>query len=735
MKKTFLLFSTFLLVNGAMMAQNLPTDTTLKVVQIRETVVSATRSKQARSAVAQQVLLVRKPEIEQMNAQTTADLIQQSGAAFVQRSQQGGGSPVLRGFEASRVLLVVDGIRMNNAIYRAGHLQNILTIDNAMLDRAEVLYGPSTTVYGTDALGGALCFFTKNPVFSQSRKLKTVGSAFVRYGTVNEEKTAHADVSLGGKKIAGILSMTYSDFGDLRMGKNPGSEGRFGERPTYVARINGRDSIIANSDPYVQKFSAYQQMDMMGKVVFRPNAHAMHTLNVQLSTSSDIPRYDRLTDKGAGGNGFASAEWYYGPQDRRMVAYKLEKQQVGWFDEFQTTVNWQGIEESRHNRNFGATRRTDRVEALNVFGIVSELGKTWGNQALRLGLDAQYNDVKSTARRVDVNTGAESAQSTRYPDGGSQTLHIAAFATHQWQRKNWSFSEGLRAGFAALDARFDNKDFYPFPFDKAQQRTPVVSGHAGAVWNGPGKWRFAVNASTGFRVPNVDDLAKVFDSAVGNVVVPNPDLKPEKTFNLDVNLSRNITNRLRWENVLWGTLLQDAIITDVYTFNGQDSILYDGMNSRVLANQNARKARLFGFSSGLDADLSAQWAVYASVSYTKGEIIESENNKPLDHIPPLYGRAGLRWHTPKAVVETWTLFNTKKTIDQYNNEGEDNAQYAPPGGMPGWFTLNLRATYRFSQVFALQTGLENILDRQYRNFASGINAPGRNVWVTLRVNW
>ncbi len=735
MKKTLLLLCTYLLAEGATIAQTQPIDTTLKVVQIRETVISANRSKQARSAVAQQVLVVRKPEIEQINAQTTADLIQQSGAAFVQRSQQGGGSPVLRGFEASRVLLVVDGIRMNNAIYRAGHLQNILTIDNAMLERAEVLYGPSTTVYGTDALGGALCFFTKNPVFSQSRKLKTTGSAFLRYGTVNQEKTAHADVSLGGKRVASILSLTYSDFGDLRMGKNPGSEGRFGERPTYVDRINGRDSIVTNSDPYVQKFSGYQQMDVMSKTMFRPNARTLHTLNLQFSTSSDIPRYDRLTDKGSGGNGLASAEWYYGPQDRRMVAYKLEKQQVGWFDEFQTTINWQGIEESRHNRNFGAPRRTDRVEALNVFGLVSELDKAWSNQALRLGLDVQYNTVQSTATRVDVSTGTESAQSTRYPDGGSQTLHIAAFATHHWQHNTWSFSEGLRAGFASLDATFESKDFYPFPFDKAEQRSPVVSGHVGAVWNGSGAWRFAANASTGFRVPNVDDLAKVFDSAVGNVVVPNPDLKPEKTFNLDLNLSRNVTDRLRWENVLWGTLLQDAIVTDVFTFNGQDSILYDGTNSRVLANQNARKARLFGFSSGLDADLSAQWAAYASISYTKGEIIESENNKPLDHIPPLYGRAGLRWHTPKAAVETWTIFNAKKPIDQYNNEGEDNAQYAPPGGMPGWFTLNLRATYRFSQVLALQAGLENILDRQYRNFASGINAPGRNVWVTLRMNW
>ena len=734
MKKTILLL-VVLHAFAPLRAQNNTGDSTLQMVHIRETVVSANRSSQVRNAVAQQLVIIRHTDIEQANAQTTADLIQQSGAAFVQKSQQGGGSPVLRGFEASRVLLVVDGIRMNNLIYRAGHLQNIITVDNAMLDRAEVLYGPSTTVYGTDALGGALCFYTKNPAFSEGGRLKSDGTAFFRYGTVNQEKTAHVDASLGGKRLAGILSMTYSDFGDLRMGKNPGSAGAFGERPAYVQRIDGRDSIVANSDKYLQKFSGYRQLDLMSKTMFRQNARTTHTLNVQLSTSSDIPRYDRLTDPGANGAGFASAEWYYGPQDRQLIAYKLDRKPAGWLDEFQTTVSWQGLRESRHNRNFGATRITHREENVGVLGLVSEFGKSWSGQNLRFGLDAQYNALTSHAVRENVNTGELTPQSTRYPDGGSEMFHVAAFATHNWQRRNWIFSEGFRAGFATLESRFESKEFYPFPFDKASQRNPVASANLGAVWNGSTGWRFAASASTGFRVPNVDDLAKIFDSAVGDVVVPNPDLAPEKTINLDLNLSRDISDRLHWENVVWGTLLRDAVVTDVFTFNGQDSIEYDGVLSRVLANRNARNARLFGFSSMLEADLNAQWAAYASVAYTKGEIIESESNKPLDHIPPVYGRAGVRWHTAKAVAEAWTVFNGKKPIEQYNREGEDNEQYARPEGTPGWFTVNLRAGYRFTSALTLQAGIENLLDRQYRHFASGINAPGRNVWVTLRVNW
>lgn len=715
-----------------------PADTTLRVVHIRETIVSANRGSQARSAVAQQVTVLRRAEIEQLNAQSSADLIQQSGAAFVQKSQQGGGSPVLRGFEASRVLLLVDGVRMNNAIYRSGHLQNIITMDNAALDRVEVLFGPASTTYGSDALGGAICFYTKNPVFARDgERFHNTGNAFFRYGTVNSEKTAHADFSLGNEKIAALTSFTFSDFDDLRMGKNNGLAPFFGKRRFYAERINGQDSLVENSDPYLQRFSGYRQYDFLEKVVYRQNDNTSHSLNVQFSTSSDIPRYDRLTDPGS--QGLRSAEWYYGPQQRLLAAYKYAKNSLGWFNSgLRATVSYQNIEESRHDRRFGSVFRNDRVEKVGVWGLETEAQRNWGRQILRLGVDAQYNDVQSEASRQNINDGTTTPLDTRYPDGGSTMWTVAAFATHSWQPENeyWTFSEGIRAGYTALKATFLNKDFFPFPFDETTQNSPVVSGSLGAVWNGPTGWRVAVNASTGFRVPNVDDLGKVFESQPGSVVVPNPDVKPEKTLNLDLSVTRSLADRLRWENTLWVTAFRDAIVTDAFQFNGQDSILYDGEMSRVLANQNKRNATLWGFTSGLEADVYDDLALYGSLSYTRGRILQDEGGDlPLDHIPPLYGRLGFRWHTSKASVESFCVFNGKKDIRDYFLNGEDNEQYAPSGGMPTWFTVNLRGGYRFGKAVALQAGIDNLLDMQYRAFASGINGPGRNFFVTVRVGW
>lgn len=737
MKKMFSL-SILLLAALWAAAQTSKIDTALNVVPLNEAVISVSRGVQAKKGVAQQVKVIRRSEIEFANAQSTADLLSGTGQVFVQKSQQGGGSPVLRGFEASRVLIVVDGVRMNNAIYRSGHLQNVITMDNAALDRAEVLFGPASTVYGSDALGGAICFFTKNPNFAaEGERLNLGANAFFRYGTVNEEKTGHLDFNIGCKKLASFTSFTVSDFGDLRMGENAGSEGVFGQRDFYVERINGKDSLVRNSDRYLQKFSGFKQYDFLEKIVFKQNARTSHTLNFQYSTSTNIPRYDRLTDKSA--SGLASAEWYYGPQDRMMAAYTLNLKNVGMFNSLNITASYQDIEESRHNRNFGNSRRNDRVEQVKVYGLLAELVKVWETQSLRIGLDGQYNDVTSTAQRVNVNTGEVTTQSTRYPDGGSAMLSAAVYATHFWKPGNdskWSFSEGLRAGFSSLNAAFLSREFYPFSFDKVEQSSPTFSGNLGAVWNSTEDWRVAINASTGFRVPNVDDLTKLFDSQKGSVVVPNTDLKPEKTMNLDLSLTHPISDNVRWENVAWITGFRDAIVTDIFHFNGQDSILYDGELSRVLASQNKRNANLFGFSSILEADVYPNLAMYASLTYTKGRIKDDvRGDTPLDHIPPMYGKFGSRWHNTRGSVEAFVLFNGKKKLEDYSLEGEDNLQYAPVNGTAAWYTANIRGAFKFNKNLTLQAGIDNIFDTNYRAFASGINAPGRNFWVTVRAGF
>ena len=710
---------------------------------LKEIVISANKIPEQRRTIAQQIKIVTPSVIRNFNAQNSGDLLQNTGLVAIQKSQQGGGSPMLRGFEASRVLLMIDGVRMNNLIYRAGHLQNVITIDNNMLDRAEVLFGPSSTVYGSDALGGVVHFYTRNPELSGGT-LTPSGNAFFRFGTANQEKTTHVDVNLGTSRFASLTSFTYSYFDDLMMGKetNPSLGEPFGVRPQYAERSsdNTSDGLVQSGDPYKQVQSGYKQWDVLQKFLFKQNERTTHLFNFQYSNSTNIPRYDRLTDPQ--GSGLRFAEWYYGPQTRLMGSYNLQVSLLGSFaDRASLTSSYQSLKESRHDRRFNNNNRNDRTEKVDVVAFTLDFSKQLGKNSLRYGFDSQFNSLKSTAVVTNISTGAQSPQSTRYPDGNNTMKMIAIYATHTLELSDkLILNDGIRVGMSSLNSTFVDKTFFPFPYDNIQQSPTFASGNAGIIFT-PSSWKFSFLASAGYRVPNVDDMAKVFDTApgsstsTGTLVVPNPNLRPEKTVNGDLSITKFFGDKIRAEATFFATDFYDAIVTLPTTFNGQSVITYDGFPANVVSSQNAQKAYILGYSASIRADLSKAITLTATYNDTRGRVRTSPYEKPLDHIAPSFGRIGIQFNKDKFRSELFSNFNGWKPIEEYSSSGEDNPQYAPTKGMPSWYTINMRLGYELNKTFTLQAGVDNIFDLQYRQFASGINSSGRNVFGTLRVKF
>ena len=745
---SLLLFSTIALAQYAEKENN--ADTT-RTSFLDEVVISANRIREQRRTVAQQIKVIGPAIIRNLNAQNTADLISNSGIVAMQKSQQGGGSPILRGFEASRILLVVDGVRMNNAIYRAGHLQNIVTMDNNILERAEILLGPSSTVYGSDALGGVIHFFTRNAELSKNGFLNTKGNAFFRYGSVNAEKTGHFDLNLGGQKFASLTSFTFSDFGDLRMGEktNKTQGSQFGVRTQYAKRAadNLSDIVVdtynpfSNSDPFKQVASGFKQYDILQKFLFTSSVRVKHLANLQYSNSTDIPRYDRLTDPQ--GNGLKFGEWYYGPQKRLLGAYNLSVTDLGTFaDALSATISFQDVEESRHDRRFNSNNRNDRNEHIKVWGLTIDFNKLIGKNNLRYGIDGQFNSLTSTAQVTNIVTGVESPQNTRYPDGDNTMNTMAAFVSHTLQiNELWTLTDGIRMGGSFLNSTFIDKIFFPFPFDNIKQNNLVGSGNLGIIYS-PSSWKISLLASTGYRSPNIDDMAKVFESvagtatSVGTLIVPNPDLKPEKTINGDLSITKFFGDKVRLEGVVFATRFYDAIATRPTSFNGQSQINYTGFTANVVSSQNVATAYVYGFNTTVRADITDNLALTASYNYTHGRAKnEGGPDTPLDHIAPIFGRVGFQYNTAKFKSELFSNFSGWKYLSQYSSSGEDNLQYATAEGMPSWYTINVRAGYDINKTFTVQVGIDNIFDLQYRTFASGINSPGRNVFGTVRVKF
>jgi hemoglobin/transferrin/lactoferrin receptor protein len=707
-----------------------------KEISLNEVVISASKVEEGKKTVAQQVMVIGPKEIAASQAQTSADLLANTGTVFVQKSQMGGGSPVLRGFEANRIVMVIDGVRMNNIIYRGGHLQNVITMDNNALDRVEVLFGPSSNLYGSDALGGVVYLFTKKPVFSDTGTTHKI-NAMARYGSVNDENNFHADYRVGGKKFASFTSLTYSSFGDLKGGKNQNFfyDTSYGERPYYVQFINGKDSLVSNPDRFKQVQSAYNQYDIIQKFAFRQNEHVTHGLNLQFSNSSDIPRYDRLTDPGP--NGLKTAQWYYGPQRRLMAAYDLNYYNGASF--FQTRhvgLNYQNIEESRHTRNFGKPGLQHRVEHVNVWGINIDMQRVVEHHTIRLGLDGQDNSLKSTAVEEDIYNGATKPLDTRYPDGDNDMGSTALYGSHTWAiNDRFTLVDGLRLGYTTLHSTFVDTTFFPFPYKEANQKNFVYSGSAGIIHTHADDLKVSLLASSGFRAPNVDDLAKVFESAKGNVIVPNPNLKPEKTLNGELGIAKLFRNKINWEASIYYTRFFDAIVTDKFTLGGLDSVMYNGSKSRVMASQNKRSAYIYGGSSNIRALFTDNFSLKAGIVYTYGRIDTDSMDLPLDHIPPFLAHLGVDYTNDKFSANLFFNYQGEKKLKDYYLNGEDNEQYATKMGMPAWLTANLRVSYKVYKHITLQAGVDNILDTQYRAFASGINGPGRNIFGAIRFHY
>ncbi|HSI70373.1 MAG TPA: TonB-dependent receptor plug domain-containing protein, partial [Gillisia sp.] len=285
---------------------------------LQEIVLSVSRFNSKSREVPQKLVSIKPADIAFNNPQTSADMLQRTGKVFVQKSQMGGGSPMIRGFSTNRLLLTVDGVRMNNAIFRSGNVQNVISIDPLAVREAEVILGPGSVIYGSDAIGGVMNFYTLKPVFS-FREEKVTGNAFTRYSTASNEKTVHADVNLGYEKWAFLSSISYSDFGDLRMGSHGPSEYL---RPTFVETRNGQDVLVNNEDPRLQVPTGYNQINLLQKIAYQP--HELWDLNMGLyySTTSDFPRYDRLYQERDGQP--RSAEWYYGPQSWFLGNIQIE---------------------------------------------------------------------------------------------------------------------------------------------------------------------------------------------------------------------------------------------------------------------------------------------------------------------------------------------------------------------------------------------------------------------------
>jgi len=686
---------------------------------------------------------VTRKQIALTNSQTAADILRDHAGIFVQKSQMGGGSPVIRGFEANRVLLVLDGVRMNNAIYRNGHLQNAITVDASILERAEVIYGPGSLIYGSDALGGVVHYRTRDPKLyfgSADNGYVSEVNVFTRHATANTEKTIHADLSYGKSKWGSLTSFSFTDYDDLQAGsKRPEGFEDFGKRYFYAFRdvegrndqsientaINAAGDTIGNYD--LQRGTAYWQVDFLQKVKYQPSDDLYFVGNLQYSTTSDIPRYDNLTDivydenygrAGERQRDLKWSEWFYGPQKRFLVSLKTQISNKKYFDKATIIAGYQWINEERVRRKFNRSDYSFGLESVNVYSLTADFDKKYGvtkQHEISYGIDLTKNQVYSIAGKTDISTGDQRVGGalSRYPLQGSRMDLAGGYATYRWKTADslLVFNAGLRYSFVSMNSVFSPNDAITWP-EAWTTGTGIESVNRdltyglGATLNTKNNWQIRVLASKAFRSPNIDDFAKIRQKG-DFITIPNPDLKPEKAYSGELTIAKESNNfkgqdgaAMKVSFTGYYTYLQDAISRRGANLPDPDNLIpieergflfqYDTLISGKVdtsdfitqANINAENGFVYGFSGNISARFSRNWSAKASLNYTYGRIsyrnksynddienpiliAEIDTLVPLDHIPPIYGQVGFAYKNDRFKAEFVTRFTGAKKLNDY----------------------------------------------------------------------
>ncbi|MGJ8743776.1 TonB-dependent receptor [Polaribacter sp.] len=705
------------------------------ILRTDEIVISATKWKQKTSDLAAKVSVISPKEMELMNTQTAADLLTVSGKVFIQKSQQGGGSPLIRGFATNRLLYTIDGVRMNNAIFRAGNIQNVISLDPFAIEDTEIIFGPGSVIYGSDAIGAVMSFKTLSTNLSLNEETLITGNAFTRFSSANEEKTYHADFNLGYKQWAFVTSLSYNDYGDLKMGSNGPDEYL---RTVYVERQNNQDIVITNKNPKIQIPSGYTQTNIMQKVRFKPNENWNFEYGFHLSETSSYSRYDRHLRTVDGNPRYG--EWKYGPQKWMMNNFEINKKgNNSFYDDVTLRLTYQKFDESRISRDFNDALRETRTERVDAYSSNLDFSKSLSKKSqLFYGAEYVFNDVTSTGNNTDIDTNVSEKGPSRYPNSNWSSMGF--YASNQYDfSKRWVLQSGLRYNFYSLNATFDTT-FYPLPFTEANINDGALTGSLGLIFRPKEDWLLSTNFSTAFRSPNIDDVGKIFDSEPGSVVVPNPDLKAEYAYNTDISVVKSFGDYLKLEVTCFYTNLKNAMVRRDYTLNGESEIMYDGELSNIQAIQNAANANVYGFQTGFEADLGKGIGFSSTLSYQKGEEeLDNGDISPSRHAAPWFGTTRLTYNAHKLKAQLYADYSGSVAYEDLpESEIAKDYIYAIDANgnpySPSYLTLNLKTSYRFTDNLLISTGLENITDKRYRPYSSGIVSPGRNFVVSLKAN-
>lgn len=659
---------------------NLEVVLTPRAQRLHESVtVTALRQPAPSYDVPRSITVIDRRELDERLPRSTPEALWDAAGVFVQKTNHGGGSPYLRGLIGNQVLVLVDGIRLNNATFRYGPNQYLATIDPASIERIEVVRGAGSVLYGSDAMGGVINIVTKTaPGVGQPFAVHS--QAATKFATSAMEQTGRFEASASGPRGGWRGGLSVRNFGDLRAGRGLGVESPSGY--TELAVDTRADLLLSRS----------------GRL----------TLAYQHDHQGDVPRWDQVTQRGF-------ARYAFDPQVRRLGYARYEQTFASaWLRQFKATASVQRNSEQREYQRRDADILTVERDDVLVSGVSLEVqSRPVGSLAIVSGLDYYADRVQSAREDRTGGVGPGLSKRGLYPSGAAADA-VALFSHATITHARWIIDGGVRVGRSEVSA--------PDPlFGSAHIRPAMVTASGGAMFAIAPWLRGYGTVSQAFRAPNIDDLSSLGQFDFG-VEVPSPQLDPETSVTVEGGVKMR-TTRAAASLAVYRSGLDRLIERVPGLFEG--SPLRDGQ--AVYRKTNVGSALVRGVELDADVAVAAPVTLRGSLTYTHGQVTTID--EPMRRIPPLNGLVALRL-TP--APRWWAEAAVRFAAKQDRLASGDIADYRiPAGGTPGWTVLNVNAGVRVRPGLELVGALQNLSDEPYRTHGSGIDGVGRSAWVGL----
>ncbi|MCG9128860.1 TonB-dependent receptor [Candidatus Poribacteria bacterium] len=765
----------FLLLYVAMMFIILPAsadeESRQKVVELDEIAVTATRVEKDPFNTPNSVSVLNIRQLERTNADISSNLLRDVGGVIAQQTTVGQGSPMLRSLTGYHTLVQVDWVRLNNSTFRSGPNQYTATISPENLDRAEVLLGSNSMLYGSGAMGGVISFFSKTIPINLNQKTWRIHPRILgRYSTATQERLGRVEISGSKGKLGLRFGGGFRQYGDLNSGngydlhyKNRKFE-IVDEIPSNVNLYNYTDIGKLSKDDIPDRWTVdlegplgWKAYDSDVKITYHINTNSHINIAYQMWRQPQTPRYDKIAPQ-------EFDEFFFEPQNRDLLyANYISSPDVNIIDFIRLTASFQRQKEGRNEVKLDSTSRRQRYDTVNTIGLsIQAISSVLPQQRIVGGAEFYLDTLQSHTINTDLNSETEEINDKigRFIDG-SQFWDTSIYIQDEIKlHERIELTLGGRTTLYQTKADLSIRDS---SFDEFNEFDSSLTGSAGIVVGLTDTVNLVGSIGTAFRAPSLNDTTAVEVTNEG-VTAPSPDLDAETSWTVEGGLKSKTPYfhgtitifHSKINGLVTRRPVQDAYPAGQIPKLHQDLIEgYEGID--VLVFDNVDEAQFQGIELTGITPITPSWSIYGNAAILRGKVLlingeSPDPEKPWEERtrrePPLNGIIGIQFE-PQNTLYWGTLFVRAAAEQRRLNRSDirdpriqgktrdpediefDSKGYAIDAGTPGWWTINLRGGVTVYVNTQLTLSVDNILDKRYRQHGSGVNAPGFNISVSL----